>query len=303
MAEFEPEIVAFCCNYCAYRAADLAGNSRMQYPPNLKIIRVPCSGRIDLTYVLRAFEGGADGVFIAACLEGGCHFVEGNIRAKARIRFLKELLGAIGFEVERLEMFNLSASMGPRFVEIAKEMTDRISKLGPSKVSRHSFTKRKPDMNKREFLYRMLGNLAIQRPEKPIPVPDELEEVGGIECNLTHCIGCKRCMEACPEKAIEFVNELDLPSILQNLAVKKENKITKRYLLYETLAHLAIEHPSRSVSIPEGMDEFSKFSYKPERCVLCDRCIKICPEKAIKNVKEIDLPVILDSLFKEQMKK
>ena len=96
MDTFVPKIVAFCCNYCAYAAADLAGVSRMQYPTNVRIIRVPCSGKVDITYILRAFESGADGVVVAGCLKGGCHFVEGNLHAETRVKFTKELLEAVG---------------------------------------------------------------------------------------------------------------------------------------------------------------------------------------------------------------
>ncbi len=130
--DFEPRIVAFCCNYCAYAAADLAGSMRLSYPANVKVIRLPCSGKVEITYLLKAFEDGADGVMVAGCLEGDCHFVEGNYRAKRKVNHAKRLLEEIGFESERLEMFNLSSAMAGRFAEIIEEMTDRIRKLGPS---------------------------------------------------------------------------------------------------------------------------------------------------------------------------
>jgi coenzyme F420-reducing hydrogenase delta subunit/NAD-dependent dihydropyrimidine dehydrogenase PreA subunit len=267
----------------------------MQYPSNIRVIRVPCTSKVDITYILRAFEVGVDGIIIAGCLEGGCHFVEGNIRAKVRVNFTKELLNAIGFEGDRLEMFNLSASMGPRFVEIVNEMTDRIKALGPSRINRRSVTQKTLNMNKREFLYRILGNLSLKKPEKPILVPEGLIEFGSIECNLSECIGCKRCMEVCPEEAIDFVDKFDLSSVLKDLA-KSEGRITKRHLLYKTIAQLAITEPSGSFSIPEGKEEFSKFLYKPERCVLCDKCSKICPENAISVIRKLFLSKILDSL-------
>lgn len=129
---FEPNIVAFCCHYCAFAAADLAGVMRLQYPPNVKIIRIPCTGKIDIIYLLRAFEKGADGVFVAGCLEGNCHFVKGNIIARKRVEYTKKLLKDVGMDPERLEMFNLSSAMGPRFAEIAREFTKKIKELGPS---------------------------------------------------------------------------------------------------------------------------------------------------------------------------
>ena len=134
--QFEPVIVAFCCHYCAYAAADLAGVMRLQYPTNIRIIKLPCSGTIDVLHILKAFELGADGVYVAGCLEGGCHFIEGNIRAKRRVEDAKAILDAIGLGSERLEMFFMSSSEGVRFAEVAKEMTEKIRELGPSPVRR-----------------------------------------------------------------------------------------------------------------------------------------------------------------------
>ncbi len=131
---FEPRILAFCCKYCAYAAADLAGSMRLSYPTNIKVIQVPCTGRVDIIHLLRAIEDGADGVYVAGCLEGECHFIEGNLRARKRVNYVKEVLKDIGIETERIEMYNLSSAMGPRFAEIAQEMTQKIKELGPSPV-------------------------------------------------------------------------------------------------------------------------------------------------------------------------
>lgn len=128
----EPQVVAFCCHYCAFAAADLAGTMRLSYPSNVKIIRVPCTGKADILYLMRAFEDGADAVFVAGCLEGNCHYLEGNLRAKKRVQYLKRLLDEIGVGGERLEMFNMSAAMAQRFAEAANEMTERALRLGPS---------------------------------------------------------------------------------------------------------------------------------------------------------------------------
>ncbi len=132
MSEFEPQIVAFCCNFCAFAAADLAGAMRLQYPPNVRIIKLPCTGRVDAIHLMKAFEDGADGVFVAGCLEGGCHYLEGNLRAKKRVAYVKRLLAEAQIEPERVDMFNLSSAMGGRFAEIVEEITDRIKKLGPT---------------------------------------------------------------------------------------------------------------------------------------------------------------------------
>jgi coenzyme F420-reducing hydrogenase delta subunit len=132
MSDFEPRVIAFCCQYCAYSAADMAGSMRLQYPPNVEIVLIPCTGRFDMLFALKAFENGADGVYVAGCLEGTCHFLDGNIRAKKRVSYLRKELATLGVEEDRLRMYNLSASQGPRFVEFANEFTDLIRGMGPS---------------------------------------------------------------------------------------------------------------------------------------------------------------------------
>jgi coenzyme F420-reducing hydrogenase delta subunit len=131
---FEPKILAFCCHYCAYSSADLAGSMRIQYPPNVRIIRTPCTGRLETEHFMKAFENGADGVFVAGCLEGGCHFVEGNLCAKRRVNYTKEMLQEIGIEPERLRMVNVSAAMGLPLADHFIDMVDTIRKLGPSSL-------------------------------------------------------------------------------------------------------------------------------------------------------------------------
>ena len=134
-ASFDPRIVAFCCKYCAYAAGDLAGSMRLPYPANIRIIQVPCTGRVDIVHLLRAIEDGADGVYVAGCLEGECHFLTGNIKTRKKVDYVKKTLEEIGVEPERVEMFNLSSAMGPRFAEIAREMTERIAALGPNRAA------------------------------------------------------------------------------------------------------------------------------------------------------------------------
>jgi coenzyme F420-reducing hydrogenase delta subunit len=134
MESFEPVIVAFCCHYCAYTAADMAGSQRLCYPANVKIIRVPCSGKVDAIHIVKAFEKGADGVYVAGCLEGDCHFKTGNLRAARRVAQVQKLLDEIGIGGERLEMVLMSAGMGDRFAETAKNITEKIRTLGPSPI-------------------------------------------------------------------------------------------------------------------------------------------------------------------------
>ena len=105
---------------------------RLSYPTNVRIVKLPCSGRVDIIHLMQAMEEGADGVYVAGCLEGDCHYQVGNLRAKKRVAYVRELLDKIGVGGERVVMYNLSAGQGPRFAEIAREMTERIRKLGPS---------------------------------------------------------------------------------------------------------------------------------------------------------------------------
>jgi len=138
MENREPTILALCCHYCAYAAADLAGSMRIQYPPNVRVLRLPCTGKLDAGYILRAFERGVDGVIVAGCLEGGCHFQEGNLRARRRVALTQEVLREAGIDPERLEMFNLSSADGPTFAGIVETMTERIKKLGPNPLRRRA---------------------------------------------------------------------------------------------------------------------------------------------------------------------
>ncbi len=128
MAE-SPSIIAFCCHYCAFTAADLAGTMRQQYPPNVRIVRLPCTGKVDVNMLLEAFVAGADGVMVAGCEEGSCHFIQGNLRAKGRIVHGKELLAEVGINPERLTMYHIAASQGPLFAEKATEFTEKITAL------------------------------------------------------------------------------------------------------------------------------------------------------------------------------
>ncbi len=135
MENFEPVIIAFCCHYCAYTAADMAGSMRLSYPSNVKIIRVPCTGRVDTKHILQAFQQGADGVYIAGCLEGDCHFKNGNIKAARRVAQAKKLLSEIGIEEERVEIITMSAGMGERFAQTATDITEKIRNMGPNPVT------------------------------------------------------------------------------------------------------------------------------------------------------------------------
>jgi len=128
---FEPRIVGFLCNWCSYTGADLAGVSRMKSAPNLRTIRVMCSGRVDPTLVLRAFQLGADGVLVAGCHPGDCHYQEGNYKAMRRVLLLKRVLRQFGIDERRLRLEWISASEGEKFARVANEFTEQVRALGP----------------------------------------------------------------------------------------------------------------------------------------------------------------------------
>lgn len=131
--EFEPKIIGFLCNWCSYAGADLAGVSRIQYPPNIRIIRVMCSGRIDPTFILEALKDGADGVLVAGChLPSDCHYISGNFKALRRIILLKKVLQDFGIEPKRVRLEWISASEGDKFAAVVRDMVEEIKKLGPN---------------------------------------------------------------------------------------------------------------------------------------------------------------------------
>jgi F420-non-reducing hydrogenase iron-sulfur subunit len=128
---FEPKIVGFLCNWCSYRAADLAGSARIKYPPNVRIIRVMCSGRVDPSFVLKALAGGADGVMVAGCHPGECHYIEQNYKAMRRYAMLKHTLAAMGLEPERVQLVWASAAEGQLLAEHIERLVENVRKLGP----------------------------------------------------------------------------------------------------------------------------------------------------------------------------
>jgi coenzyme F420-reducing hydrogenase delta subunit len=129
---FQAQLIAFCCNFCAYAAADLAGSLRLSYPPDIRVILLPCTGRLDELEALHAFERGADGILVAGCLEGDCHFQLGNLNARRRVEHIQGLLEQIGLERRRIHMANLSSAMASEFARVAAEFTAQIHELGPN---------------------------------------------------------------------------------------------------------------------------------------------------------------------------
>ena len=132
MKDFEPNIIGFLCNWCSYAGADLAGTSRMKYPPNIKSIRVMCSGRVDPVFVLEALRKGADGVLVAGCHPGDCHYQSGNYKANRRMKLLKKLLEDMAVDPRRVRFEYISASEGAKFASVVTEFVDELKKMGPS---------------------------------------------------------------------------------------------------------------------------------------------------------------------------
>jgi coenzyme F420-reducing hydrogenase delta subunit len=139
--DFEPKIIGFLCNWCSYAGADLAGTSRMEYPPNIRIIRVPCSGRVNPLFVLKALSSGADGVLVSGCHIGDCHYSEGNFYARRRFSVLKKLLEYLGIDPRRFQMFWVSASEGGKWAQVVKGMVEEIKQAGPNRIMEENETR------------------------------------------------------------------------------------------------------------------------------------------------------------------
>lgn len=133
MPNWEPKIVAFFCNWCTYGAADLAGVSRMQYPPNIRVIRIPCSGRMSPKFILAAFRNGADGVWVSGCHPGDCHYIEGNYYARRKFALFSNLIEYMGIEPGRLHFSWISSAESTKFVDVVTEVTEAVRALGPQK--------------------------------------------------------------------------------------------------------------------------------------------------------------------------
>lgn len=155
---FQPKVVAYCCTYCAYTAGDLAGSMRLEYAPNVRVVQILCTGKIDAILLLRAFEDGADAVYVAGCEIGDCHFLEGNLRAIQTVRYTRKLMAEIGLEPERLEFFHISASDGPLFAQRADEMTARARMLGPNPL--------------RKTMKQTAGGKLAKEPDTHPPLPE-----------------------------------------------------------------------------------------------------------------------------------
>jgi coenzyme F420-reducing hydrogenase delta subunit len=130
---WDPKVIAFLCNWCSYAGADLAGISRIQYPPNVRVVRVPCSGRVNPLYIIKALQHGADGVLVSGCHPGDCHYISGNYYARRRFALLKNLLEAVGIEPGRVNFSWVSAAEGEKFSQVVTQVVESVKALGPAK--------------------------------------------------------------------------------------------------------------------------------------------------------------------------
>jgi heterodisulfide reductase subunit D len=172
MAEFEPRIIAFACNWCTYAAADIAGTSRVQYPPNVRIIRVMCSGMVAPEHISWALENGADGVLVAGCHPGDCHYISGNLKAEERFRMVKRVANILGIEDERIRLKWIATSEGPIFAQTIKEMVQELKKLGPSPFK---------------------DSRGVERGRPPLTLEDILQDT-----KAYYCLECSKCTSICP---------------------------------------------------------------------------------------------------------
>jgi F420-non-reducing hydrogenase iron-sulfur subunit len=147
--EWQPKIIAFCCNWCTYGAADLAGVSRLEHPPNVRIIRLPCSGRVSPKFILAAFREGADGVWVSGCHPGDCHYIAGNYYARRKFTLFKNLLEHMGVEPGRLHFSWISSAEAIKYANITREVIESVKKLGPSR----RFVKNRPDLNQAQKIH------------------------------------------------------------------------------------------------------------------------------------------------------
>jgi coenzyme F420-reducing hydrogenase delta subunit len=154
---FEPKVVAYCCTYCAYTAGDLAGSMRLEYAPNVRVVKILCTGKIDAILLLRAFQQGADAVYVAGCALGDCHFLEGNVRAIQTVNYTQKLMAEVGLEPQRLQFYHIPASAGPLFAQRADEMTARARMLGPNPL--------------RKTMKQTAGGKLVKQPDAHPPLP------------------------------------------------------------------------------------------------------------------------------------
>ena len=280
MVEFEPVIIGFVCNECVYAAADLAGTSRQSYPPNIRLIRVPCSGQVDSIHILRAFENGADGVFVGGCLKDQCHYVDGYIKAEKRVDFLRGMLSAIGLEQERLSIHFMSASMGREFSSFACELTSTLKKLGPNPLKRRKTSIIHRD-KKRKALHDMLLSISSGLKAGKVDFSETAFGFGEPVLDKDKCLGCGACGFVCRDGAITVTSGAD------------KVYIKNTYWRCTACARCKDVCPKECLDVKEGFD-LSRFLEDKEDVkaevglAACKRCDKsFLPVMLVSELEEI----------------
>jgi coenzyme F420-reducing hydrogenase delta subunit len=256
VTEFEPKIIGFLCNWCSYAGADLAGVSRIQYPPNIRIIRVMCSGRVDPVIILEMFTNGADGVIVTGCHPGDCHYVEGNLYEERKIKMLKKLLTLTGLELGRLRLEWVSAAEGQRFAQVVTEFTEQIKKLGPSPASGKNLNPKILENLQAakdaasDFKLRVLVGRELSLTEKGNVYEEKisqedfdilLEEAVKVEF-VRHKIHLLTKMEPLPIKVLARAVEMKPAAVLQEIvAMRRRNMITLDHVEGTTPFYRALE--------------------------------------------------------------
>jgi len=222
---FEPLIVAFCCNWCSYAGADLAGTSRFEYPPNIRIIRVMCTGRIDPTFVLESLQMGADGVLVAGCHPGDCHYQKGNYMMEKRFTYIKKAADSMGVEPERVRLEWISASEGGKFAALVREMTNQIRTLGPSKLTKTDAT---IDAFKSQRLRWVMGRSQIKVEIEEVKYRQAVDSIMHDEIERHMITGALEEKGPLTVQELAELTDLKTNKIVQHLiALKKNGSITE----------------------------------------------------------------------------
>jgi len=239
MTEFEPRIIVFACNWCTYAAADIAGTSRIQYPPNVRIIRVMCSGMVAPEHISLALESGADGVLVAGCHPGDCHYISGNLKAEERFRMVSEVVGMLGIEEERVRLKWIAASEGPVFAETIKDMVEGLRKLGPSP-------------------FRKSGETGFEK--AALTLEDILQDT-----KAYYCLECSKCTSICP--VTKYDPSYSPRTVIENAALKLGEESTRDKKLFSCLGCYAcsLRCPS-DVDYPAFMKKLRSLAFISGEC-------------------------------------
>lgn len=239
MTEFEPRIIVFACNWCTYAAADIAGTSRIQYPPNVRIIRVMCSGMVAPEHISLALENGADGVLVAGCHPGDCHYISGNLKAEERFRMVREVANMLGIEDERVRLKWIAASEGPIFAQTIKDMVQELRKLGPSP-------------------FRKSGETGLEK--IALTLEDILQDT-----KAYYCLECSKCSSICP--VTKYDPSYSPRTVIENAALGLRDETTRNKNLFSCLGCYAcsLRCPS-DVDYPAFMKKLRSLAFVGGEC-------------------------------------